>query len=764
VNIAYFADSLCSHGAKWINHFAADSENTVILLSTPDNPGQQTQLSERVIRYPILPRAFPLRRPLQRRAIISQIRCLLKRHRNDIVHSMYVVPYGLWASESGFANHIVTTRGSDVLMDYSIRFKTAHNPWQAIGNWMLRRLFVRTVTHARATTSTSGQQQRALWQMGCNPSQTYLIRTGVDTERFARTLVAKRAPVHQNGCLLFAPRLVQPHYNTRLLVEVLDRLRQPPLRVAATLRLTSYLADSDYLARVLADAGQLGLRDSIEVLPPLSADELLSSYLAADLAIMTPRTDGTPVTAIEAMLAGTPLVITDLPYDADLFSDDQVWRVPADDPEAIARTVASVLSASPVERQAKTDRARAAALRYADLRTELQRVAVLYAGGRPHANVRECMRCILNTADDPAMTFDATGRCSHCAAYEQLASALPPTEARSGAFAEIVAAVQAAGSGRRYDSIMGLSGGLDSSFACLLAKRAGLNPLVVHLDNGWNSELASHNIENIVKALDLDLYTHVIDWREFRDLQLAFLKASVVDTEMLTDHAIGAILLHEAARRGIRYIISGSNVVTEGILPRHWYHDKTDWLNIKAIQRLHGSLKLRTYPHVSYLFRQYCSRVRGIRVLPLLNFVDYNRARAKAELSAAVGWRDYGEKHTESLFTRFYQQYILPRKFGIEKRKAHLATLICSGQITRTDALRELAVTPSAEVLERDREYVLKKLGLDETAFEALMRTPPRSHLDYPSYVKREYLIERRLASTLRGIREKSGLPVREAR
>lgn len=346
---------------------------------------------------------------------------------------------------------------------------------------------------------------------------------------------------------------------------------------------------------------------------------------------------------------------------------------------------------------------------------------------------RSCERCILDEADDPDISFDSVGVCNHCRAYDVQARAHvpPPDEARKQ-LTELVSTIKRTGAGRRYDSLMGLSGGVDSSYLAWIAKREGLRPLAVHFDNGWNSELAVSNIEGIVSRLGVDLRTYVINWAEFKDLQLAYLKASVVDIEAITDHAIIAAMWRIAAEEGIKYILSGTNVATEAVLPRAWVHPKTDHVNIKAIHRQFGSLPLKTFPFIGWWQKNWYTYGRRIRSVAPLNLVPYLKDDAKRTISSELGWQDYGGKHYESIWTRFYQGHILPKKFGIDKRKAHLSNLICSGQLTRAEALAEMrqpAYDPALEA--KDMAFVLNKLGLSPTQWEELMARPVRPHTDF---------------------------------
>lgn len=347
-----------------------------------------------------------------------------------------------------------------------------------------------------------------------------------------------------------------------------------------------------------------------------------------------------------------------------------------------------------------------------------------------HPNQYQVCACCVMDITDPDIQFDLEGVCNHCRQCEQLMK-ICPTEVELKA---LVAEIKERGKHGKYDCIIGLSGGVDSSYVAYQVKELGLRPLAVHLDNGWDSELAVKNIENIARKLDFDLYTYVIDWEEFKDLQLAFLRASVVDIEMITDHAITAVLFNSALQWSVKYIISGSNMATEAIMPETWNHRKTDLRNIKAIQKLYGTKKIKSFPTASTYSILYYKRIRGIKVIRLLDFLAYDKQKAISVLTESLGWRQYGSKHHESVFTRFYQGYILPRKFGIDKRRAHLSALICSKQITRKAALSELEQEPyGLQTSLEDKSFVLKKLGLKEEEFDRLMEAPIRSHLDYKS-------------------------------
>lgn len=362
-----------------------------------------------------------------------------------------------------------------------------------------------------------------------------------------------------------------------------------------------------------------------------------------------------------------------------------------------------------------------------------------------------CTRCVMDSSD-PDIRFDAAGVCHHCRAYDEAVR----SRVRSGAEAEkeiatLVDTMKQAGRRRSYDCIIGISGGVDSTYVAYAVKRQlGLRPLAVHLDNGWDSELAVKNIENVLNKLDIPLDTQVLDWEEFRDLQLAFLRASTPDSEVPTDHAIVATLYRVAKREGVRFILSGNNVRTESHLPPSWSRGHSDWRYIRALNRAFGGRRLATFPHRG-LLTQMVDR-RRVQWIDVLNYLDYRKADALGVLQNELGWRYYGGKHYESIYTRFYQGYILPTKFGFDKRKMHLSSLICSGEITRDEALAELSKPPyPAELQASDREYVIKKFGLTESSFDEIMNAPPKRFTDYPSYENEPLLnVARRVRRLIR--------------
>lgn len=342
-----------------------------------------------------------------------------------------------------------------------------------------------------------------------------------------------------------------------------------------------------------------------------------------------------------------------------------------------------------------------------------------------------CAKTVMDNSD-PDIVFDEEGVCNWYHDYHRLRAAQPDGAERERLLQETIAKIKAAGEGQQYDCLVGLSGGVDSSYVAYLAKQWGLRPLVLHFDNGWNDELAVANIELIVKKLDFRLQTFVMNWPEFRDLQRSYFKASVVDLDVPTDHMIFGALHKIADQHNIKYILSGTNFATEWLLPPAWFYPKADLHNLMGIHKAFGERPLKALPKLGIWQRLYYQRVKKIEDIRVLELVPYSKTAAKALLMKDFGWQDYGGKHYESVFTRFYQGYILPTKFGVDKRKAHLSNLILNGEITRDEALAELALPTDDPVRQKaDKRYVAKKLGWTEAEFDAVLAAPPRRHEEF---------------------------------
>jgi len=350
---------------------------------------------------------------------------------------------------------------------------------------------------------------------------------------------------------------------------------------------------------------------------------------------------------------------------------------------------------------------------------------------------QQCNRCVMDTSDSEIM-FDDNGYCNHCKEYlENTQKKVYQGETSDKKLAKIVEQVKKAGKNNNYDCIVGVSGGIDSSYVAYITKKLGLRVLAVNFDNGWNTETSVENIENIVTKLGFDYQKYVMNWEEFKDLQVSFLKSSVVNIETPTDHGLLAALHKIADKYRIKYIFSGGNYATEGILPKSWEYDAKDIKQLKAIHKKFGTKKLKTFPTIGLVNEIYFKYVKGIKMIYLLNYVPYDKNEAMKVLEQELDWKYYGGKHYESIYTKFVQSYILPEKFGIDRRRTYLSTLICSGQITRDEALIELTKKPYDTIkAEEDKEYICKKLDMSLEEFNKIMNLPVKTYKDYPNNEK----------------------------
>lgn len=357
----------------------------------------------------------------------------------------------------------------------------------------------------------------------------------------------------------------------------------------------------------------------------------------------------------------------------------------------------------------------------------------------------------MDTIADPDITFDDKGISNYYYWYKERVG-LRLFDHDPSKLEGILEKIRSSGKGGEYDCLIGVSGGVDSTYVAYLTKKWGLRPLAVHLDNGWNSELSIKNIENTLNKLEIDLITEVLDWEEFKAMQIAFLKSSTPDLEIPTDHAIYSCLFKMANQKRIKYIIYGNNFASESILPVTWSYGHLDWHYItKILNRFAPDLRLERFPNITIFKYFIYTFIKNIRIISILNYIPYHREEAMRILQEELGWKYYGGKHFESIYTRFFQGYILPKKFGIDKRKAHLSTLILSGQITREEALEELERDPyPKELMDEDRQYVIKKFNMTPAEFEAIMNLPNKTFRDYPNR-SGQFSILRKALNTLRG-------------
>ena len=349
---------------------------------------------------------------------------------------------------------------------------------------------------------------------------------------------------------------------------------------------------------------------------------------------------------------------------------------------------------------------------------------------------RICTVCVMDESN-PAIQFDSNGQCNCCRDAIQRKPFEwwpgPEGEARTH---QMVSMLKREGRGKQYDAMVGLSGGIDSAYLAHLGiRKHGLRLLAVHVDGGWNSEPAVRNIESTVRGLGIDLYTYVVEWQEMRDLQVAFLNASVLNQDIPQDHAFFSTLYRTAGKFGIRHFLSGVNFASESVVPPGFGYPSMDGMHAQAIHQRFGTAPIKTYPFMSMLEFIWLTRVRKVLTVHRpLNYLNYDKELARKELTREFDWRDYGGKHSESRFTKFYQEIYLPRKFNFDKRRLHLSSLIVSGQMTRAHALLELDQPISApQQIRRDVRFVAKKLGISIEGLEMLISNPAVDHLVYPN-------------------------------
>ncbi len=344
-----------------------------------------------------------------------------------------------------------------------------------------------------------------------------------------------------------------------------------------------------------------------------------------------------------------------------------------------------------------------------------------------------CTNCVMDTTDSK-IEFDVNGVCDFCNDYKN--NVLPnwnPVE-DNPELERIASEMRNAGKGKKYDCIIGLSGGTDSSYLCYIAKeKMKLRPLVFVVDTGWNLNVAVENIERIVRTLDLDMYTEVVNWNEMKDLQLAFFRSQVPYQDLPQDHAIFAALYNYAVKHGIKYVLTGANTATEGIRPPIEWVYQNDITFIKDVHKKFGKRSLKTFPLCGMIkYRLFYPYFKGMKRVAPLNLIPYNKEEVQVFLNEKFGWEKYANKHYENVFTRFYEGYYLPYKFGYDKRKCYFSNMILTGDMTREAALDELNQSPySEEMINEDKEYIAKKLGITTEEFDVLISGESKTFEDY---------------------------------
>ena len=347
-----------------------------------------------------------------------------------------------------------------------------------------------------------------------------------------------------------------------------------------------------------------------------------------------------------------------------------------------------------------------------------------------------CSNCIMDTTD-PNITFDERGWCDYCRNfYKNILPNWHPNQQGEKMLAPLIEKIKNDGKGRDHDCLIGISGGVDSSYvACIAKEEMGLNPLLYHVDTGWNSQVSVNNIQRIVDGLELNLYTDVIDWSEMKDLQITFFKAQVANIDIPQEVALFSSLYNFAAKNGYKYILTGANYSTECVRePNEWgAYYPTDMRFVKDIHHRFGQRPLKTFPTADiFKYKLFYRYFKGIKVIKPLNYVPYNKEKIIQELTNRFGWQKYAQKHHESRFTRFVECYWLPRKFGYERRKAHLSSLILTNQMTRNEALERISKPELDEqTMMQDFEFVAKKLDMNTSELQKLFEGENKTYRDY---------------------------------
>ena len=354
-----------------------------------------------------------------------------------------------------------------------------------------------------------------------------------------------------------------------------------------------------------------------------------------------------------------------------------------------------------------------------------------------------CKRCVM---DSSAQEFEETEfGCNFCDSFLLESKNLYSNSKKK--LDPLLQRIKLDGKGKEYDCIVGVSGGVDSSWVLVKAVEFGLRPLAVHMDNTWNSELANNNIRNLIDGLGIDLETYVIDWQEYRELLYSFFKADVVDVELLYDNALYGVNYVLSKKYGIKHLLGGLNHATEGIqMPKDWNWNKYDSKNIKGIYRSYGAgYQIKSYPYFSiidFIFHKY---IRSTEWHSILDMITYKKEIAMKSLEDNFGYKRYPYKHYESILTRFYQGYILPEKFGIDKRKVHLSTLILNGELKRKAALELLSQSPypDQEDLRSDLKFFQDKMEWSHQDLDFYIKRPRKDHIDFGSSVNFQNFLRR---------------------
>jgi N-acetyl sugar amidotransferase len=531
-----------------------------------------------------------------------------------------------------------------------------------------------------------------------------------------------------------------PYKHQWMVVKAVEMLRAKGYPLKLTL-----VGGGSGKAQARLDA-QIALSDpnrQFVVQKPFVAHDQLPGYLAAaDIFVFASSCENMPNTLLEAMAAGLPIACSQRGPMPEVLGNGGVYFDP-EAPASIADAIQRLLDDEELRhrvgleakrRSMEYSWARCANETWSYLQDTRQRVQ---AGSKRGRAYQVCTNCVMDISDE-RIVFDEHGICDHCNTFYKVTLKHWHTDARGQAELDrMVDRIRKSGKGKDFDCIIGLSGGIDSSYLAYIAKeKLGLRPLVFHVDAGWNSDIAVNNIEKLVDGLGLDLFTEVIDWEEMKDLQLAFFRAGVPHIDAPQDHAFFAAMYKFAVRYGVKYILTGANLSTECIRnPIEWMYYQSDSWQLRDIHRQFGSRPLKNFPVTSISWHKiWLPYFRGIRVLRPLNYIPYVKEEAQRLLIDRFGWQRYPQKHFESRFTRFYESYWLPVRFGYDVRRVQYSSLILTGQMTRDEALERLKQPPyDPATIAQEIEFVANKLGISVDELNSYMRLPKRTYRDFKS-------------------------------
>ena len=456
-----------------------------------------------------------------------------------------------------------------------------------------------------------------------------------------------------------------------------------------------------------------------------SREEVWYLLNACDVLLLTSKSEGSPQVIKEAMACNCPIIATNVGTVKEIIGEARNCYITDFNPKNIAEKLITILTTG-----GRAD-GQANIKEYDNLLIANQ-ILKVYHTLVPQVPYQICSKTIIDTSV-PGVIFDEEGVSNYCKIFDNLAEAYPREDSGMKEWLQIVRGIKGISKRRKYNCIIGVSGGTDSSYLMHIAKEYELNPLVVNLDNGWNSEISYSNILKLTKRLNFDLETYVIDYEEIKDLLLCYMKASLPWIDNPTDLAIQSILYKIAYKEHVKYILLGNDFRSEGKQPTEWTY--SDNWQLKFLHKKFGKTKLKTYPLLGLIELNYLSFIKGIKMISVYHYISYQKSGAQKFLNEKYDWNYYGEHHHENLFTKFAIAYWLPKKFNIDKRIITYSAQILSGEISRDEALKKIREQPFKETdIKRDIDYVIKKLGLTDTEFREIWNKPNRTFLNYPSY------------------------------